>query len=56
MFADPFTQIVWKETEKIGAAVIWNENKLYVAVSYRGVGNTKGDNHYINNVQRPKIS
>jgi len=37
-------------------AVISVENVVYVVVSYRVVGNEKGDNYYITNVQRPQIS
>jgi len=49
MISAPFTQIVWKNTTKLGLAIaLKNETTIYVVATYSPRGNKK--NHYTNNV------
>jgi len=54
MIADPFTQIIWRDTIRLAVGIIWHENNLYVAVSYNCEGNIKGNGEYFRNVRPPK--
>jgi len=53
MIADDFTQIVWKETQKIGVALKWANNCYLVLVVYDPRGNIQGQ--FRANVLQPPI-
>jgi len=52
MIAEHFTQILWKESEKVGFAFVYENNTNYFAATYFPRGNISGE--YVKNVRKPK--
>jgi len=52
MIVDPFTRIVWRDTTKMGVAVVKDRNLLAIVVTYSPPGNQVGQ--FMQNVYPPK--
>jgi len=52
MIADTFTQIVWKNTQRIGVGILIKDKKCYVVVAYSPLGNQR--EQYMSNVSQPQ--
>jgi len=52
MIADEFTQMVWKNTQRIGLGMYRRNDTLVVEALYKHVGNIKGQ--FTSNVLDPK--
>lgn len=48
LFSGHFTQVVWKDSKRLGIALVKNNNNTIVVANYDPPGNFIGD--YINNV------
>jgi len=51
LIADPFTQVIWRTTIKIGVAIIIIDGMVYVLVIYHPKGNQ--DKIFFSNVNGP---